>query len=139
MCRISGRPATAAAIIRRLMKLCQARTIQGAAMTPAMAARSKAPPIVSLRSDPPIAMPSGKPTTGDEERDRPPRGGQGGGGARGLASIEGRIRGHGVRPRIPSTLGAVRAAAGASKNGIAVTPAIPAMIEPGKIWMALFS
>ena len=38
--------------------------------------------------------------------------------------VEHRTRGHGVRPRMPSTLGAVRAAAGASKNGIADTPAI---------------
>ena len=53
--------------------------------------------------------------------------------------VHGHSRGHGVRPRMPATVGAVRAAAGASKNGIAVTPATPAMIWPGKIWIALFS
>ena len=53
--------------------------------------------------------------------------------------IEGRPRRHGVGPRMPSTVDAVRAAAGASKKGMAATPAIPAMIGPGKIWMALFS
>jgi hypothetical protein len=46
---------------------------------------------------------------------------------------------HGLGPRMPSTVGATRTFAGASKNGIADTPAIPARIEPGKIWIALFS
>ena len=75
---------------------------------------------------------------GDQERDH---GRTEGNAAAALedGGIKSRPRRHGVGPRIPSTVGAARAAAGASKKGMAATPAIPAMIGPGKIWMALFS
>ena len=84
------------------------------------------------RSDPPIVIPSGNPTTATTRamaaarNDRRRR--------RSSAAISSDAIGrHGVRPRMPSTVGATRASAGASKNGIAATPAMPAMIEPGKI------
>ena len=102
-----------------------------------MAASSEAPPIVS-RSRNPRSTCRGKPDDRDDERDE--------GGAQREATppleggdVERRGRAHGCRPRMLSTEGATRASAGAWKNGIGATPAMPAMREPGKIWMAVFS
>ncbi len=100
---------------------------------PAMAASSNAPLTrVGVESDPPINNPSGKPTTpmANAMLGRPK-------GQSAPALQRGDVKRRDwrscARPRMASTVGTTRASAGASKNGIADTPAIPAMIEPGKI------